>query len=114
MISSRTVKIDVDKARELIVEEKWTDKDGKDCSKKVIKFELRPLREENQKEIYRDSGGRFKIVKSDFAVKPQTKEERESKADLVFIGDATGMIWSDSYNSSPASSSNEEDDDLPF
>lgn len=117
MISVRTVKIDADKARDLLVTEKWTDKDGNEQSKKVIKFELRQLKPENQTTIYSDDSGRFKIVKSDFAIKPQTKEERENKADMIFVGGATGMIWSDNNQGTSGSSvaqSSDDDDDLPF
>lgn len=121
-ITNRTVKIDADKLQELLVTEEWTDKSGNTHKKDVIVFELKSNKPEKQKVTYSDPNGRYDIVASDYAIKPQTKEDRQNKKDMEFVGSATGFVWKGDNNYGGQNQgqavaqqvADEEDDDLPF
>lgn len=107
MATKITVQVDANKARDLI--ETTTGKDGKEY--KNIKFELIEMKPESQKVVYEHE--KFKLVKTHFAVKVQTKEEREAKAESVFVGDGITQIWkSDEVKNTVSEDINPED--IPF
>ena len=62
---------------------------------------------------------KYRIDKTHFASVIQTKEEREAKAETIYIGDGFTTIWNNAeqpaqvFNVVPVSETN-EDDDLPF
>lgn len=113
MANKIKVSIDANKAREILVKEKYTNKGGKEVEVQKLNFELIEKRDES-KEIVYDSE-KFYLVKTHFAVKPQTKEERESKAETFFVGDGTTLVWKDEDITKTApSKAPVENDDLPF
>ena len=112
------VTIDADKARQLIEVEEYTDKQGVKQSVKKIKFQLKELR--NEKKQNRFSNDNVSIVKTHYAMKKQTKEEREAKADPVFCGDGVTFTFTESGQrekpvAKPEFTSQDDDDTgLPF
>ncbi len=116
-MSKIQVKIDKNAAKEhLMFKEKFKTKDGEEVEKDVILFDLIPMKEESRKVIY--SHDKFDLVKTHFAVKRQTKEEREAKADTIFVGEGITQVWKDdvgySSSSSAAAVNEDAEDDLPF
>lgn len=76
--------IDVSKInKSKIVDRKYTDKAGVEHVAKEYKIDVVPLKAE--KFVTEGSWGR--MFKTHFVVQAQSKEERERKADSVFIGD---------------------------
>lgn len=117
MANKITVSIDTDKTRQLVVNDTYKNKAGKDVQVQRIKFELVEMREESRKVVFDHE--KFQLIKTHFAVKAQTKEERAAKADPVFVGEGVSQIWksdSQDQSSSAASSNNAQPpiDDLPF
>jgi len=91
MANKTTVTIDANKARDLITTREFTNKEGVKVELKEIKFELIEMKPESQKVIYDHE--KFQNVKTHFAVKLQTKEEREAKSDTVFVGEGVTQKW---------------------
>ena len=112
------VTIDEDKLTQLTETETWTDKKtGEKKSKRVIKFQLKELRDEKKQNRF--SNDNVSIVKSHYAMKKQTKDEREAKADPIFCGDGVTFTFTESGQREkpapkPINESQEEQDDLPF
>ena len=111
------VSIDANKARQLIEVEEYTDKQGLKQSVKKIKFQLKELRDEKKQNRF--SNDNVSIVKTHYAVKKQTKEEREAKADPVFCGEGATFTFTESGQREkpiikPINESEEEQDNLPF
>lgn len=118
-MSKIQVKIYKNAAKEnLMFKEEFTTRDGEKVQKDVILFDLIPMKEESRKVIY--SHEKFDLVKTHFAVKRQTKEEREAKAESIFVGEGITQIWKEDASSSggggsyTAQSNDDEEDDLPF
>ena len=86
------VELEADKLRELVETKTFNTKDG-EVTKQVIKFDLIAKKLENQKTVY--EGNNYQLVSTHFAVKPQTKEERESQADTVFLGGGISIVFDD-------------------
>lgn len=107
-----TITVEAAKLRGLIYEEKFTGKDGIERSVQKVKFEIIAVKE--PKEIY--NAEKFKLMKTHFASVIQTKEEREDKADTVFIGEGVSMVWKneDKQASAPVDNNQVDDDPLPF
>jgi len=113
MANTIKVSIDADKAREILVKGTYTTNDGREVEVQRLEFELIEKKDENKKVVY--DSEKFQLVKTHFAVKPQTKEERASKAETVFVGDGTTLVWKDEGTTNPApSKAPAKDDDLPF
>ena len=111
------VTIDADKARQLIEVEEYTDKQGVKQSVKKIKFQLKELRDEKKKNRF--SNDNVSIVRTHYAMKKQTKDEREAKADPVFCGDGVTFTFTDSGQrektaTKPEFTSQDDDYSLPF
>jgi hypothetical protein len=117
MANKITVSIDTEKTRQLVVNDTYKNKEGVEVKVQRIKFELIEMREESQKVIYDHE--KFQLIKTHFAVKPQTKEERAAKADAVFVGEGVSQVWKSDgqgQSSSETTSNNVQSpiDDLPF
>lgn len=110
-----TVTLDAAKLRGLLFTETYTDKSGNEVSVQKVRFELVELKE--PKTVY--SGKKHRLDKTHFASVIQTKEQREAKAETVYIGEGVTTILIDdepnTVSTSPASTSdNGGDDQLPF
>lgn len=105
-----TITVEASKLRELIYEEKFTGKDGVERSVQKVKFEIISVKE--PKEIY--NAEKFKLMKTHFASVIQTKEEREDKADTVFIGEGVSMVWKNEDKQSAPTNTSSYSDDMPF
>ena len=115
MANKVKVSIDANKARDLIQTRSYQNKEGNTVEIKEIVFELIEMRPESQK-VLKDAE-KYQMVKTHFAVKPQTKEEREAKADSVFVGDGISIQWKSEGGSQPVAASTPSSapsDDLPF
>lgn len=110
MANKITVTLDANKARDLIETRKYTNKEGQEVEVKEIKCELVEMKPESQKVVYDHE--KFQLVKTHFAVKIQTKEEREAKADSVFVGEGITQKWKSDTVEYPAEDINPED--IPF
>ena len=83
--------------------------------KKLIK----EMKQESRKVLY--DGDKLQMVKTHFAVKPQSKEERDAKQDVVYVGEGVSYEFKGSQNNSsngtsfqPVTKLAEPQDDLPF
>lgn len=110
------VTLDAAKLRPLVSNRTYTNKAGEVIKVQEVKFELVPVKEENQKVVYEKDD--FKIVKTHFAAVKQTKEERDAKAPTVYIGEGFSHIWSNHIETVQAEemppAPNDTQDDLPF
>jgi len=106
------VTLDATKLRNLVSKRTYKNKDGQDVELQEVKFELVEVKE--PKQIYEKDN--MKIMKTHFAAAIQTKEEREAKADTIYIGEGFTTVWSNNetitYVATPVNP--EVDDDLPF
>jgi len=93
----------IDKSR--IKERTYTNQAGEEITAKEYDFEVIQLKD---KKLIKD-GGTWKLMKTHFIVQGQTKEEREAKADSVFIGD--GKVFE---NDAPVSGEPLKDNEVPF
>lgn len=115
-MSKIQVTLDATKLRDLVKKREYENKNGEKMQVQEIKFELVPVKE--PKTVYNGSG--YKIDKTHFASVIQTKEEREAKADTVYIGEGFTTIWENSnnnnqvFNAVPVSELQDGEDDLPF
>ena len=114
MANNIMVSIDTGKAKELLVKDTYKNKEGKDVEVQRLKFELIEMREDSRKVVYDHE--KFQLVKTHFAVKPQTKEERAAKAETVYVGEGVSQIWKDDMKGQTPSPSKQAlpMDDLPF
>ena len=114
-MSKIMVKVEADKLRSLIETETYTNKDGEQISKQVVKFDLVAKKPESQKTVYEGKG--YDLVDSHYAMVPQTAEERASKADITYIGGGVSVVWENQPQSAPqpvGALPDSGDDDLPF
>ena len=88
-MSKITITLDATKLRNLVSKRQYDAKDGQKMEVQEVKFELVPVKE--PKIIYEGTG--YKLQKSHFASVIQTKEERESQAETVFIGEGITTLW---------------------
>lgn len=108
-----TVTLEAAKLRNLIFTEKYTNKEGKEVSVQKVRFELVEVKE--PKTVY--TGAKHRLDKTHFAAVIQTKEQREAKAETVFLGEGVTTVWLDDQpaQSAPAESgSSASSQDLPF
>lgn len=112
-MSKITITLDATKLRNLVTKREFDSKDGVKMQVQEVRFEIIEVKE--PKIIYEGNG--YKLQKSHFASVIQTKEERESQAETIFIGEGITTIWDNSGGkvfTAIAVSENIESDDLPF
>jgi len=112
MANKTTVTIDANKARDLIETREYTNKEGAKVEVKEIKFELIEMKPESKKVVY--DHDKFQLVKSHFAVKQQTKEEREAKAESVFVGEGVTQVWKPDTSTQEPVSEDINPESIPF
>lgn len=116
-MSKISVTLDASKLRKLVSKRTYQNKQGESVEVQEVKFELVPVKE--PKTIFTTE--KYRIDKTHFASVIQTKEERENKAETIYIGEGFTTIWNNAeqpaqvFNAVPVSNSKEETtDDLPF
>jgi len=112
-MSKITITLDATKLRNLVTKREFEAKDGTKMQVSEVKFELVEVKE--PKIIH--EGNAYKLAKTHFASVIQTKEEREAKAETIFIGEGITTIWEEKekiFNAVPVSEVGEEHDDLPW
>ena len=110
-MSKITITLDATKLRNLVTKREFDAKDGAKMQVQEVRFELVEVKE--PKIIFEGSG--YKLQKTHFASVIQTKEERESKAETIFIGEGVTIIWGQKeqvFSSTPVTE--EQSDDIPF
>ena len=118
-MSKISVTLDASKLRNLVSKREFTNKNGETVQLQEVKFELVEVKE--PKTIYTKDN--MKIDKTHFACVIQSKEEREAKAETIYIGEGFTTIWNNANNVEvheakvvqPSNIGAEsEPDDLPF
>ncbi len=116
-MSKIQVTLDATKLRNLVSKRNYQNKAGEQVELQEVKFELVPVKE--PKTIYTKDN--MRIDKTHFACVIQTKEERESKADTIYIGEGFTTIWNNAEQPAPvlnavpiAQGKEEPADYLPF
>jgi len=112
-MSKIQVTLDASKLRTLVSNREFKNKSGETVKLQEVKFELVEVKE--PKQIYEKDN--MRIMKTHFACVIQTKEQREAKAETVYIGEGFTTVWgSDKTETTvPVSQpSEEEPDDLLF
>lgn len=107
------VTLDATKLRNLVSKRTYQNKEGQQVEVQEVKFELVEVKE--PKQIYEKDN--MKIMKTHFASVIQTKEEREAKADTIYIGDGFTTFWNNSETVTHVATpvkDNEDFSDLPF
>jgi len=108
------VTLDATKLRNLVSKREYRNKNGETVQLQEVKFELVEVKE--HKEVYKKDN--MRILKTHFASVIQTKEEREAKADTIYIGEGYTTIWGsdkEAPESKPETATSEEEpEDLPF
>lgn len=110
-----SVTLDATKLRNLVSKREYQNKQGETVQLQEVKFELVEVKE--PKEIFKKDN--MRIMKTHFASVIQTKEERENKAETIYIGEGFTTVWNNAeqpqvFNAVPVSDIKEEHDDLPF
>ncbi len=111
-MSKIQITLDATKLRNLISNREFQNKAGETVKLQEVKFELVEVKE--PKQIYEKDN--MRIMKTHFACVIQTKEEREAKADTIYIGEGFTTFWGSDktekvYDATPIT---EEKPDLPF
>ena len=110
-MSKITITLDATKLRNLVTKREFDAKDGTKMQVQEVRFELVEVKE--PKIIFEGSG--YKLQKTHFASVIQTKEERESKAETIFIGEGITTIWEQKEQVfSSTTVTEEQSDDVPF
>lgn len=107
------VTLDATKLRNLVTKREFENKQGEKVQIQEIKFELVEVKE--PKTIYTAPDGNYRIDKTHFASVIQTKEERESNADTIFIGEGFTTIWKQKeqvFNAVPVSEQQTQEEEL--
>lgn len=89
MANKIMITLDASKLKGLAKDRTYNNRSGEPVTVKELKFELVEVKE--PKVTY--STDKYDLVKTHFAAIPQTKEERDAKADTVFIGEGTTTVW---------------------
>ena len=108
-----TVTLEAAKLRELLFTETYTNKEGKEVSVQKVRFELVEVKE--PKTVY--TGAKHRLDKTHFAAVIQTKEQREARADTVFLGEGVTTVWLNDQPTQSAPNSVDSgggDSSLPF
>jgi hypothetical protein len=108
------VTLDASKLRNLVSSRAYKNKEGQEVQVQEIKFKLVEVKE--PKTIF--TSDKYKINKTHFACVIQTKEEREAKADTIYIGEGFTTIWNADnvqvHQAEVISPKPVVEDDLPF
>lgn len=108
------ITLDASKLRNLVSNRAYKNKEGQDVQVQEIKFKLVEVKE--PKTIF--TSDKYKINKTHFACVIQTKEEREAKADTIYIGEGFTTIWNADnlqvHQAEVISPKPVVEDDLPF
>jgi hypothetical protein len=108
------VTLDASKLHNLVSNRAYKNKEGQDVQVQEIKFKLVEVKE--PKTIF--TSDKYKINKTHFACVIQTKEEREAKADTIYIGEGFTTIWNADnvqvHQAEVISPKPVVEDDLPF
>lgn len=98
--------------RNLVTKRSYQNKSGETVELQEIKFKLVETKE--AKTIF--TADKYRIDKTHFACVIQTKEEREAKAETIYIGEGFTTIWNnaESIPAVPVTATEEEHDDVPF
>lgn len=108
------VTLDASKLRNLVSNRAYKNKEGQDVQIQEIKFKLVEVKD--PKTIF--TSDKYKINKTHFACVIQTKEEREVKADTIYIGEGFTTIWNahnvQVHQAEVISPKPVVEDDLPF
>lgn len=110
-MSKITITLDATKLRNLVTKREFDAKDGTKMQVQEVRFELVEVKD--PKIIFEGSG--YKLQKTHFASVIQTKEEREAKAETVFIGEGITTIWEQKeqvFSSTPVTE--DESQEMPF
>ena len=120
MANKITVTVNADKGREILSSRSYKNKEGVDVKVNELKFDLIEMKEESKKVVY--DSEKFQLIKTHFAVKLQSAEDRKNKVETVYVGEGVTQVWKDDnggmsqsqskpqQNSAPVA----DDDDLPF
>ena len=106
------ITLDATKLRSLVTKRQYDNKAGEKVEVQEVKFELIEVKE--PKLIFEKEN--MKIHKTHFACAIQTKEEREAKADTIYIGEGFTTSWENKeqvYNAVPVTQT-EDPDEMPF
>lgn len=109
------VTLDATKLRNLVSKRTYQNKEGQQVEVQEVSFDLIEMKEESKKSVYEHD--KFSLIKTHFAVARQTKEEREQNAPTVYIGEGISQVLKNDnevHNAEPVSTTQEEDDLLPF
>lgn len=118
MANKILVTVDTKDAAQFIQTREWTNKEGQKVQVKELKFELIEMKPDSQKVVWENDN--VQLVKTHFAVKPQTKEEREANTPTLYVGEGVTTVYkNDTQGAAPqqaaaANSLDVQDDDLPF
>jgi len=100
--------------RNLVTKRNYKNKDGQDVEVQEVKFKLVEVKE--PKTIF--TSDKYRIDKTHFACVIQTKEQREAKADTVYVGEGFTTVWNANdvvvHQAEIVSNSINDKDDLPF
>ena len=110
-MSKITITLDATKLRNLVTKREFDAKDGTKMQVQEVRFELVEVKD--PKIIFEGSG--YKLQKTHFASVIQTKEERESKAETIFIGEGITTIWEQKEQVfSSTTVTEDESQEMPF
>ena len=101
------ITLDATKLRNLVTSRSYQNNQGETVNLQEVKFELVEVKE--PKQIYEKDN--MKIMKTHFAAAIQTKEQREAKADTIYVGEGFTTIWANADTPAP---SNDPEEDSPF
>jgi hypothetical protein len=116
-MSKIQITVDASKLRKLVSKRSYQNKQGEQVEVQEVKFELVPIKEENQKVLFEKDN--LQIVKTHFAVAIQTKEEREAKTPPNYIGEGFTQVWKNDLKNievvqAEVIKTQEEPDDVPL
>jgi len=112
-----SITLDAKKLRNLVSKRSYQNREGATVEVQEVKFDLVELAQDKKKVVY--DADKYNLEKTHFAVAQQTKEERESKADPVFVGEGITLNWKNDTSTESTvdnhiSKEEESSDDLPF
>ena len=103
------ITLDASKLKGLAKDRTYNNRNGEPVTVKELKFELVEVKE--PKVTY--STDKYDLVKTHFAALPQTKEERDAKADTVFIGEGITTVWkNETVTEAKVITDKDDDDDI--
>lgn len=108
MANKITITLDASKLKGLAKDRTYNNKNGESVTVKELKFELVEVKE--PKVTY--STDKYELVKTHFAALLQTKEERDTKAETVFIGEGITTVWKNETPVVQEATIVEDDDDI--